>query len=92
MEKENTKVYPKEAEEPFLAENKHKILKCGQKRTLHGGPMMAFRRVGVALTSQIKAQARIISRTNAKESTKKEKGKGEAHHQSGLSASEAPEE
>ena len=35
--------------------------------------MMAFRRVVFTLTSQIKAQARIISRTKAKESTKKEK-------------------
>ena len=32
-EKESTKAYPKEAEEHSLAENKHKILKCGQKRT-----------------------------------------------------------
>ena len=30
-EKENTKVYPKEAEEPSLAKNKHKILKCVQR-------------------------------------------------------------
>ena len=83
--KENTQVYPKGAEELFLAKNKHKILKCGQKRTLLGGPkdaearkvchktMMAFRRVVFALTSQIKAQARIISRRKAKETTKKEK-------------------
>ena len=36
---------------------------------------MAFRRVVFALTSQIKAQARIIPRTKARESSKKEEAK-----------------
>ena len=39
--------------------------------------MMAFGRVVFALTSQIKAQARIIPRTKARERTKKEKVKKE---------------
>ena len=84
---QSTKVFPKEAEEDSWAKNKHKILKCGQKRTLFGGPkdakarkalqkaMMAFRRVVFALTRQIKAQARIIHGTKAKESSKKEKAR-----------------
>ena len=88
-EKESTKVYPKEAEEHSLAKNKHKIPKFGQKRTLLGGPqetkarkacqkaMMTIRRVVFALTTQTKAQARIITRTKAKERTKKEKARKE---------------
>ena len=67
----NHKGISKRAEEHSLAKNKHKILKCGQKRTLLGGTkdakarkdcqkaMMAFRRVVFALTSQIKAQSRV---------------------------------
>ena len=54
---DNTKVYPKEAEEVSLHKNKHQILKSGQKRTLLGETkdakarkacqkaMMAFTRV-----------------------------------------------
>ena len=38
---------------------------------------MAFRRVGFALTSQKKAQARIIPRTLARERTKEEKARKE---------------
>ena len=88
-EKESTKVYPKEAEEHSLAKNKHKIPKFGQKRTLLGGSqetrarkacqkaMMAIRRVVFALTTQTKAQARIITTTKAKERTKKEKARKE---------------
>ena len=82
---EAQRFFQKEAEEHSLAKNKHKILKCGQRRTLLGAPkdakarkacqktMMAFRRVVFALTSQIKAQARIVPRTKARESSKKEK-------------------
>ena len=70
-----------------MAKNKHKVLKCGQKRILLGGPkdaktrkdcqkaMMALRRVVVALTIQIKAQARIIPRTKARESPKTERAR-----------------
>ena len=36
--KEWTKEGPKGPEEHFLAKNKHKILNCGQKKTLLGGP------------------------------------------------------
>ena len=84
-EKESKKVFPKEAEEHWLAKNKHKILKCGQKRTLLGGPkdakarkacqkaMMAFRRVVFTLTSQRKAQARIVPRTKAREGSQRGK-------------------
>ena len=84
--------------------NKHKILIGGQKRTLLGGPkdakarkacqkaMMPFKRVVFALTSHIKAQARIIHRKKSKGKYQKVTGKKEAHPQSGLSASEAPEE
>ena len=54
--------------------------------------MMAFRRLVFALTNQIKAQARIITRTKAKEWTKKRKSKERAYLQSGLSASETPNE
>ena len=39
--------------------------------------MMAFRTVVFALTSQIKAQARVIPRTKARERTKKEKARKE---------------
>ena len=82
-------MYPKEAEEHSLAKNKHKIPKFSKKRTLLGGPqetkarkacqkaMMATRSVVFALTSQTKAQARIITRTKAKERTKKEKARKE---------------
>ena len=76
---------PERSGKHSLAKNKHKILKCGQKRTLPGGPkdakarkacqkaMMAFRRLVFVLTSQIKAQARMIPRTKARGSSK---GKG----------------
>ena len=69
--------------------NKHNILNGGQKRTLLGGPkerkarkscqkaLMAFRRVVFALTRQIKAQARIIPRTKARERTENEKARKE---------------
>ena len=72
-------------------------------RTQFGGPqerkarracqkaMMVFRRVVFALTSQIKAQARIIPKTKARERTKKEKAR-RAYPQSGLAASETPNE
>ena len=53
---------------------------------------MAFRRVVFAHTSQTKAQAKIIPRTLVEERTKKEKNKEETHPQSGISASETPEE
>ena len=59
-----------------MAKNKHKILECGQKRVLLGGPKDAkARKVVFAITSQIKAQAKIISRTNARESHKKERAR-----------------
>ena len=101
--KESTRVHTMEAEGHFLAKNKHKILKCGQKKVLLGGPrtqrqkdcqkaMMAFKRVVFAITSLKKAQSRIIPGTKARESSKKEKGKEEAHPQSGLSAPETPNE
>ena len=54
--------------------------------------MMAFRRVVFDLTRQIKAQARIIPRTKAKESSKKENSRKWLIPQSGLSASAAPEQ
>ena len=85
-----------------MAKNKHKILNGGQQMTFLGGPeerkarkacrmaMMAFRRVVFALTSQLKAQARIVSRTKARGKFQKGKGKEAAHPQSGISASEAP--
>ena len=94
----------KKEEDHSLAKNKHKILKCGQKRALLGGPkdakarkdcqkaMMALRRVVFAFASQIKAQARITPRTKATESPQKGRGKKEPHRQSGLSASETSEE
>ena len=54
-------------------------LLCGPKdaktRNACQKAMLAFRSVLFASTSQIKAQARIISRTKAKESTKKEKAR-----------------
>ena len=87
-----------------MAKNKHKIPKFGQKSTFHVDPqekkarkacqkaMIAIRRVVFALTSQTKAQARIISRTKAKERTTKEKGKEGTYPQSGFSASETPNE
>ena len=83
------KADPKGPEEHPLAKKKHKILNGGQKRTLLGGlkdrrarkacqkAMMAFSRVVFALTSQIKAQARMIPRTTAKERTKKGKARKE---------------
>ena len=52
--------------------------------------MMAFSRVVFALTSQTKAQARIIPRMKAKERTKKGKGKEGTYPESRLSASETP--
>ena len=69
--------------------NKRKILNGSKKRTLLGDSkerkarkacqtaMMAFRREVFALTSQIKAQARIIPRTKVRERTKKEKARKE---------------
>ena len=45
--------------------------------------MMAFRRVVFALSSQMKVQARIISRTKGKGKFQKRKGKEETHPQSG---------
>ena len=98
-EKENTKVYPKEAEEHFMAKNKHKILKCGQKRTLLGGPkdakarkacqkaMMAFRRLVFVLTSPTKVQARIFPQNKGRGKDQKGNGKEGTFPQSGLSAS-----
>ena len=59
------------------------------KKGKKGKAMMAFRRVVFALTRQIKAQARIIPRTKARERTKQEKAR---KTQSGLSASETPNE
>ena len=54
---------------------------------------MAVRRVVFALPSQTtKAQAKIIPRTLVEERTKKEKSKEGTHPQSGISASETPEE
>ena len=102
-EKEKAKAKVKEdpkGPEDSLAMNKHKILN-GQKRTLLGGPeerkacqkaMMAFRRVVFALTSQIEAQARIKPRTKARDRTKREEARKGAFPQSGLSASETPNE
>ena len=92
-EKVKVKEDPKGPEERSLAMNKHKILNGGQKRTLLGGPkerkarkachkaMMAFRKVGFALYQPDKG-------------TKDQKGKGKegACPQSGLSASETPNE
>ena len=68
-----------------MAKNKHKIVNCGQKMILFGRPkegkarragqraMMASRNVVFALTSHTKVQARISTRTKARERTKKEK-------------------
>ena len=70
-EKEGTKEDPKGLERYSLAKNQHKILNCGLKKTLLGGPkegkarkagrraMMAFRRVIIVLTSPTKVQVRI---------------------------------
>ena len=81
-----------------LAKNNHKILNCGQKRTLLGGPKerrarkagqkatKAFTKVAFALTSQVKLQARTTPRTKTKD--QKGKGKEGIYPQSGLSASE----
>ena len=88
-EEEKEKVKAKSGPEKHsLANNKHKILNGGQKRTLLGGPkerkarkagqkvMMAFRRVVFALTSQTKAQARTTPRTQAKRKDQKGKEQG----------------
>ena len=81
-------VHPKEAEEQSLAKNKHKILKCGQKRTLLGGTkdaktrkacqkaMMAFRRMVFAHTSQIKAASKDSSQNKGKRKVPKRKRQG----------------
>ena len=85
--KEKVKVDSKGPEEHSSVKNEHRILNGGQNKTFLGGPeerkarkacrmaMMAFRRVVFALTSQLKAQARIVSRTKARESSKKEKAR-----------------
>ena len=82
--KEKVKGDPKGPEEHSPVMNKHKILNGGQRRTLLGGPKerkarkacqkatMAFRRVVFLLY-----QARIKSRTMARERTKKEEARKE---------------
>ena len=75
-----------------------------RRRFVPGGPkeinarkacrkaMMAFRRVVFALTSQMEAQARITPRTKANQRPQKKRVRKAAQLQSGISASETPNE
>ena len=87
-----------------MAKNKHKILECGQKRVLLGGPkdakarkacqkpMLAFRSVVFRPHQPDKGAGKDYIQNKRKGKSQKGKGKKETHPQSGLSASEAPEE
>ena len=95
-------VVVEESERYSLAKNQHKILNCGQKMTFLGGPkegktrkagqgaMMAVRGVVIAIINLKKVQARISTKGKGK----KQKGKSKEgfYPQSGLSATEAPDE
>ena len=101
-EKEKAKDDPKGPEEHSLVMSKRKVPNGGKKTTQFGGPrerkarracqkaMLAAIEVVFVLTSPTKEQARIMSRTKARDRTKKEKSKEETFPQSGFSAPETP--
>ena len=103
-EKKKPKVSKKEAEEPSLAKEKHKIQDCGQKRTLLGGPKDAKKKqLSKGNDGSQKGSFRPYHPDKgAGKDYFQNKGKGyspsqknskkEAHPQHGLSASETPEE
>ena len=101
--KEKAEDDPKGPEEHSLAKNKHKILKCGQKRTLLGGTkerkarkdcqkaMMAFRRV-VFADQRDKSAGKDLHHNKGRGKDQKGKGEEGTLPQSGFSASDTPSE